>query len=109
MLNKIINKIDVVSKIPIKRSEKNARKNGEYKAWRKAVYQRDGYKCCVCHRKGYLNAHHVLSFAKWKHKRYDVENGMTLCRWCHTKFHNKYGKNNFSNIRELLKEGKLDL
>ena len=109
MLNELIKKVKIVSKMPIKNLDAHARRNGEYKAWRKAVYARDGYRCKICGKKGYLNAHHILGFSKWKSKRYLVENGITLCRSCHTKFHKKYGTNMFPNIVELLKEGKLEL
>ena len=108
MLNGLIRNIEH-SKIPIKRSEKNARRNGEYKRWRKAVYKRDCYRCRVCGRSGYLNAHHILGFKKWKSKRYLVENGFTMCKKCHYKFHKKYGKSNFPNIKDLLLEGRLDI
>jgi hypothetical protein len=55
----------------------------EYKAWRQAVFKKDGYRCSTCGATGYLEAHHVLSWAKHPDQRYVVSNGITLCRPCH--------------------------
>jgi len=52
-----------------------------YKAWRKKVYSRDNYKCqwpgCNCRKR--LYAHHIQTWAKYPHARFDVNNGITLC------------------------------
>lgn len=67
------------------------RHSREYKNWRKSVFQRDNYKCCSCGKKGgYLEAHHVKSFALHKHLRFIVDNGKTLCKKCH-KVTDNYG------------------
>lgn len=58
-------------------------------AWRTAVYERDGYKCRDCGAKGDLNAHHVQPWALSLPSRFDVENGLTLCRECHAQRHPK--------------------
>jgi len=59
----------------------------EYKEWRMAVYQRDYYTCRRCGLKGHkprtLVAHHIKSFADYPDLRFDVDNGLTLCRACH--------------------------
>lgn len=55
-----------------------------YTEWRMAIYERDGYKCQCCNNVGgELNAHHILSWSKYPELRYDVNNGITLCRDCH--------------------------
>jgi hypothetical protein len=59
-----------------------------YKAWRKAVYERDGYKCIWCGVMGNgknLNADHILPFAIYEDLRLEVSNGRTLCIDCHKK------------------------
>lgn len=59
----------------------------EYKQWRRAVYQRDGYDCTTCGGgTRNLNAHHLLSWAKHPTLRYEVANGITTCADCHHKF-----------------------
>lgn len=60
------------------------RASPEYIQWRKAVYKRDDYTCQHCKVKGgRLEAHHVKSFATHPELRFDVDNGITLCKSCH--------------------------
>ena len=62
------------------------------KVWRKAVYERDSYNCVACGAHGGdLNAHHIQAYDTNKDLRLSVDNGVTLCPACHTKFHQKYG------------------
>ncbi|MFA1510069.1 HNH endonuclease [Priestia aryabhattai] len=69
------------------------RKTFEFKSWRTAVFQRDGYACQVCNVKGgTLNAHHLDGYNWCTEKRTDVNNGVTLCKECHDKFHDIYGR-----------------
>jgi len=67
-------------------------KDPRYIAWRSAVLERDLYRCQKCGRqcKKYergLAAHHVKSYAAHPDLRYDVDNGVTLCRECHMALH----------------------
>ncbi len=58
----------------------------EYKQWRKAVFERDNYRCVLCGKSGsetYLQADHIKSWANHEESRYDVSNGRTLCISCH--------------------------
>lgn len=65
----------------------------EYREWRNSVFKRDNYICCKCHKNSRkLEAHHILSWKNHKTLRYDIDNGITLCKSCHVDFHNKYGK-----------------
>lgn len=70
-------------------------------AFRKAVFERDGYKCAMC---GHapskeewevepppLDAHHVSDRNEMPNGGYVKENGISLCAPCHVKaeeFHN---------------------
>ena len=56
-----------------------------YKDWRKKVYKRDKFKCQMpgCKSKRYLQAHHIRKWSSASMLRYDVSNGITLCRKCH--------------------------
>lgn len=67
-----------------------ARKIKAYDVWRFSVYKNNKFACVDCKTKGVqLHAHHLKSFAKNKELRYDVKNGITLCRECHIKRHTK--------------------
>jgi hypothetical protein len=55
-----------------------------YKAWRRAVFTRDDYRCQACGvRGGRLEADHMLPQSQFPEHRFDVANGRTLCRACH--------------------------
>lgn len=66
-----------------------SRDSAEYRDWRAAVYRRDNYSCrrCGARGKGLLHAHHVKYWATHPELRFDVSNGLLLCRSCHAKEH----------------------
>lgn len=57
----------------------------EYKAWRVAVYKRDKFTCQWpnCTMKNKLNAHHIKNWAEFPGLRFEVDNGITLCKHHH--------------------------
>lgn len=59
----------------------------EYIEWRRCVYERDGYTCQECGSKGHLEAHHIKAWSLYPALRFDVANGVTLCRACHQDKH----------------------
>lgn len=67
------------------------RHSQEYKAWRKAVFERDDYICQECGARSapgmkvVLNADHIKPFAHYPELRFSLENGRTLCVECHKK------------------------
>ena|SRR3990167_5144562 len=63
------------------------RKSFEYKLWRKAVFERDGFACVWCgnSKSGILNADHIKPFAHYPELRFAIDNGRTLCVDCHRK------------------------
>ena len=62
----------------------------EYYQWRNSVFTRDNYTCQHCGvAGGDLNAHHIKPYAKFKELRTDVNNGITLCKTCHSLEHNR--------------------
>lgn len=66
----------------------------KYWEWRDAVKERDGWKCqhCRCEDKKKLHAHHIESWGKNPDLRFDINNGMTLCKNCHAKEETKHMK-----------------
>lgn len=62
-----------------------------YKNWKTAVFKRDRYQCqwpgCTCKKK--LQAHHIRRWADCILTRYQVSNGITLCKSHHFMIRNK--------------------
>lgn len=64
------------------------RKCADYSEWRRQVFERDGYTCLSCGKRGgHLHAHHVKKFSEHPELRLDVSNGVTLCTKCHEEIH----------------------
>jgi len=54
------------------------------KKWRISVFKRDNYTCKHCNKVGgNLNAHHIKGFAEYPNLRFELSNGITLCKKCH--------------------------
>lgn len=72
-------------------ASERARKSDAYKAWRKAVFERDNYTCQECESRSeagkplVIHADHIKPFALHPELRFDVGNGRTLCKPCHQK------------------------
>ena len=65
------------------------RTSAEYRRWKNAVFERDGKVCCSCGSKKDLEVHHVIPFSQDPKKRFDVDNGKVLCKYCHRKVHKR--------------------
>jgi 5-methylcytosine-specific restriction endonuclease McrA len=77
------------------------RKRIEYKIWREAIFARNDWTCQKCKEKGgKLNVHHIFNFADFSALRTSIDNGITLCKDCHKKFHKAFGYK--KNTREKL-------
>jgi len=69
------------------------RRTQAYKAWRKAVFDRDDYTCRVCGDFGtYITAHHIKSVARYPELALELSNGATLCEPCHALTDNYKGR-----------------
>lgn len=64
------------------------RKQSKLRSWRTAIYRRDNFTCQVCTQVGgRLNAHHIEAWSKSKNRRFELDNGVTLCQRCHVNLH----------------------
>lgn len=76
------------TKFPFEQTNKDIRKSGRYTQWRNAVFERDNFTCARCGKHGgELNAHHIKPFASHPDDRFDIKNGITLCKACHDEVH----------------------
>ena len=81
------------SKLKKKRFSSSDREN--IFTWRSDVFFKFEYVCQKCGQiGGYLITHHIKNWADNLDLRYDINNGIVLCKKCHTEFHRKYGRRN---------------
>lgn len=72
-----------------KESTNKVRSGKNYTNWRKAVLERDNYKCVKCGAIDSLQTHHIKQLSKYPELATDINNGITLCYKCHKKEHSK--------------------
>lgn len=73
------------------------RQSPQLAEWRRAVFERDEYRCDLCGLYGgKLHAHHLNSWSAYPKLRFDVSNGVTLCKAHHDEFHDYNGGPRFS-------------
>lgn len=86
--------------------DRNYKRFGEdYDNFIKETLKRDDYTCLCCGKRGInLNAHHLNGHNWDKKHRTDINNGVTLCKECHTEFHKIYknGDNTIEQFKEFL-------
>jgi len=76
---------------------KAIRKSLEYKLWREQIFEQDDYTCWICGdrsgngHKVILHPHHLRRFADFIKSRFNINNGITLCEFCH-KTYTKFGR-----------------
>lgn len=84
-------KLDIYEEEESSELDGTGRNSKEYKSWVENVISRDG-KCLCCGSEKYLVAHHIFNYKHHPDYRINEENGVTLCKWCHGKYHSHYGK-----------------
>lgn len=80
-------KQDSDKKGALKRVKSEKRKSYKYKEWARLVKEKDNYECKHCGLKeiGSLQSHHIIPWEDSIKLRFEISNGLTLCRVCHTK------------------------
>jgi len=71
------------------------RDSRQHEEWRNKVLERDRWVCICCQgrtsKDNPLCAHHLENYKGFPELRFEVENGVTLCKECHKRFHGVYG------------------
>jgi len=65
------------------------RKTKEYRLWRILVIRRDSV-CQVCGSLKNREAHHLNHATYYPEQRFEIANGITLCKNCHMQFHTNF-------------------
>lgn len=62
-----------------------------YKQWRIQIFKRDKFKCQMpgCNSSKNLQAHHIIKWSTASSLRYEINNGITLCRFHHNEVNKK--------------------
>jgi len=68
-----------------RKGDPNSKNSSRCARWKKLVKDRDGWKCQRCNGTNRLAAHHIIPWKVDEEKRFDIENGITLCGACHLK------------------------
>lgn len=63
------------------------RRSVEARAWTLAVFRRDGFRCRACGHNGKLEAHHIHPWSDFPSLRFELSNGITLCKTHHRGLH----------------------
>ena len=63
------------------------RNSPAHREWSRSVKNRDCWKCMMSNGdcSGHVEAHHILSWRDYPELRYELKNGITLCRFHHPK------------------------
>ena len=94
---------------PDKTTEERDRYTLEDREWRNEIFEKSNYTCQKCgETHTLLHAHHIYNWKTYESLRYDICNGVCLCKSCHTEFHSIYGRrnNNLMQILNFLNYGK---
>lgn len=78
------------------------RRKSHYRKWRRDVLKRDNYSCKLCCSKNKLVSHHILEAKEFPEKRYDLNNGITLCKTCHIKVHKEDSHTYIKSLQEAI-------
>lgn len=70
--------------------------------WRNKVLTNDNHTCQCCGLTTKLEAHHIYGYKLHPQYREDHNNGITLCKYCHQRYHTLYGVKEKVNPKTLL-------
>lgn len=91
-------------KEPQKKTRKQTKQKKQHRnpKWRELVLEKDNHTCQCCGLTKKLEAHHIYGYKLHSQYREDSNNGITLCKYCHQRYHTLYGVKEKVNPRTLL-------
>lgn len=70
------------------------KRNHQHATWAQTVISRDSARCVKCDAQGVeLHAHHVKPWKQFPELRFDLDNGITVCAYCHWAIHSASNEN----------------
>lgn len=69
---------------------KNKNNNSAIARWANEVKIRDGRKCVICSSEDSIEAHHIIPLFHSDEFKYEIGNGITLCKKHHQQVHQSY-------------------
>lgn len=75
----------------------------DYSIFRENILFRDNLKCQCCGLDKKLHVHHIFSSKYYPSLKTDINNGITLCKYCHQKYHTIYGNKHDVNAETFSK------
>jgi len=84
----------------ITKEDDRLRRQWKSRDWSKKVKLRDNFICQKCMKQfgnNQLVSHHLKSWKDYPKLRFEISNGITLCKLCHLKLHskNEYSRQNY--------------
>lgn len=65
----------------------------KFERWARQIKIKDGFTCQLCHETGgKLRSHHIKAWVDYPNDRYNIKNGITLCKECHDYVHKTNGE-----------------
>ena len=55
--------------------------------WAREVRMQYNYHCVYCNTSRHLSAHHIFPKSKYKGLKYNLNNGILMCKECHIELH----------------------
>jgi len=89
-----------------RKSRIRAKRDEALLVWGLEVRTRDGFACRACGKTGIVDPHHIRPRSCAPRLKYEVDNGITLCRECHGAVHDRIGTTNLllKKLQERLRD-----
>ena len=86
VIDMVIIEENAIEPLPVNRNSETP----GYNNWRKSIINRDKV-CQCCGYDKHLEAHHMFGYKENPELAVNEHNGITLCKFCHDKYHSLYG------------------